>query len=105
MSETTNTTETFFERMYKASKEAVDLMKLPFVMKAAKRKVQAAYDSAAEQKIDAETKVNELCADVKNLNINEILKQKQIIKDAEVTATMVKELYKEFFDKDLKMED
>ena len=89
-----------FKQVYSATAEAIRGLKEPFVVDRNKRAFASAIGSAEEQKINAQVELEKLLSVVKDgetININEVLKQLQIIEDAELTSRKLKELRDQFF--------
>jgi len=90
-----------FDELYSASDESLKERKKPYVEKALKRKFNAALDSAENQKIDAEERTEELRQDLKDLDIDKLLEQSNIIDAADTTIKLIKKEYKTLFGTDL----
>lgn len=89
-----------FKQVYSSTAEAVKSLKEPFVMDRNKRAFEAAITSAEEQGVNAQVNLEELLSVVKDgetIDINEMLKQVQIIEDSELTSKKLKELRDQFF--------
>ena len=94
--------QTLFDKLYSASKELVNELKKPLIKSQLERKFSSAYDSAEEQRIDAELKLQELRSNFKHFEINSILELKATMKSAEETKEALAAEYKEYFGKELK---
>jgi len=90
-----------FDKLYSASDELLKTMRKPLVAKALKRKFESSIDSAENQKIDAEEKIENLRQDLKSLNINDLLEQSNIIDSADTTIKLIKKEYKTLFGTEL----
>jgi hypothetical protein len=91
-----------FDKLYSATKEAIDTMKKPIVESRTKRKLASAFDSAEEQRLDAEHQLSELRQNFDSYDVNEILAQKAKVAAAEVTKKAVSEEHFEMFGEELK---
>lgn len=86
-----------FQKLYKATKEIFDAVKMPLIERALKRKFQEAVDSAESQKLDAEIAMQKLQENIQNYDLNEYLKQKAKIEAAERTSNTLRAHYEELF--------
>jgi hypothetical protein len=89
-----------FKQIYSATEEALKKIKEPFVVDRNKRAFASAISSAEEQGVNARVELEKLLSVVKDgetINLNEVLKQVQIIEDAELTSRKLKELRDQFF--------
>ena len=89
--------ETLFDKLYKGTKETFDALKKPFIQRDLQRKVAAAIDNAANQKLDAQLKLMKNQENIQNYDLNEYLKNVATIDAAQVTVDRLKEHYKELF--------
>jgi len=92
-----------FSALYRATEEAMQAIKEPFVLNKNKRAVDSAIDSAETQKIDAEEKLEKELAIVAKgevINVNKVLQLRQTIKNAELTVVELKAFKDEFFAKE-----
>ena len=90
-----------FESLYSASKELMDSLKKPFVLKKNLRAVESAIDSAELQKITAEEDLEKALLVIKTgdtIDVNKILKLRQTIKSADLTIAELNEFKAEFFE-------
>lgn len=95
-----------FEQFWAIGKETLDTLKKPLVKNKLQRKIKGAIDDCLGQKIDANNEItNLLSKDIENLDINLLLKQKQILKHADVTIQTLVDLYKDLFDETLVVEE
>lgn len=89
-----------FKSLYKATTEALHDLKEPLVQSRNKRAFESAIDSATDSKLNAQESLNkelEVVKEGKIININNVLKYRQVIKDADETIAELTELRDEFF--------
>lgn len=89
-----------FKSLYKATKETLHSAKEPLVQSKNKRAFDSAIDSATDAKLNAEESLNKELEVVKEggvININNVLKYRQTIKDADETISELTILRDEFF--------
>ncbi len=89
-----------FKSLYKATKETLHVAKEPLVQSKNKRAFESAIDSATDTKLEAEESLNkelEVVKEGKVININNVLKYRQTIKDADETIAELTVLKDEFF--------
>lgn len=89
-----------FDAFYEAAEEVLAAANKPFVKSKNERAFDSGIDSAEMSKIEAESRIIELMSVVKKgsvVDINSILRQRQIIKNADFTIQELKEIKKEFF--------
>jgi hypothetical protein len=100
--ETTNN-QGLFGTIYSADKNQERQANKGFVERRLKRKFQVAADSAEEQKLTAEAKLAGLRKTVQDgeLDLNAVLIQQQVIRDASATQAAIAEEYKIMFGEDL----
>lgn len=84
--------------------ESIDAAKKPLVRNKVKRKLAAAYDDASAKINEAELKMQKGREDFENYNINAILEQKAIIKQAKDLQDSIRMEYTELFAKDMTFE-
>lgn len=94
-----------FDQLYAAGKEAFDALKKPMIKNKVKRRLNAAFDDADLKIREAELKINKVRENFEDYNINEILQQKSVIKQAEDLKAQIKEEYLELFGKEMVVED
>jgi hypothetical protein len=97
--------ENYFDRLYAAGKEVIDLAKKPFVKRALKRKFQSAYDDALNQEIEEEKKIEDLRSKFDDFDINSILELKRRIKRCREIKDDVAGEYLKMFGKEMKIDE
>ena len=89
-----------FSSIFNATQENLKAEKAPLIRKKNERAVDAAIDSAIEQKIDAEEELSaslEVVREGKVINVNKVLELRQKIDDCDKTIEALKEFKTEFF--------
>lgn len=95
--------KSLFDKLYDAGKEELKQLKKPLMKNKVQRKLQAAYDSAVEQRLDAESALEEARHNIQNYDVNNVLKQQEIIMSADSTIDAIKKEYAELFGEELKV--
>jgi len=95
----------FFDKMYVATAEVIKATKKPLIKRSLKRKFESAKDSAVNEKLKALetlTKLrNSINENPEDFDLNSVIKQHQIIKDADATIIHLKNEYKFIFGEEL----
>lgn len=92
-----------FNDLYAAGKNVVDELKKPLVCSSLKRKYVSAFEDAESKKIDLKKKLSELTSNFDNHDINAILEASMEIETLAEEQEILKKVYKELFDKEMKV--
>lgn len=93
-----------FDKLYAAGKQVYDEVKKPLIKNKIKRKLSSAYDDASAKIGEAELKIQKVRESFEDYNINTILEQKQLIKQAKDLQEQILVEYKELFGKEMVFE-
>ncbi len=96
-----NAVKSLFASLYNATEETVKSLKQPLVEKKIKRKLQSAFDDAEDKKITAQERLESARKEFENYDINEILRQKEVVSVCEKLQTGIKAEYAEYFGEDM----
>ena len=94
---------TLFDKFYAIKDEVIAAMEKPLVLRATKRKFEASVDSCRDVIIKAEQRKNELCQNLKEIDLNRILEENNKITSAKETIEAIQALYIEFFGEEMKV--
>lgn len=94
-----------FEMLYAAKEEVLKNLRKGSVKRKLKRKMQAAWDSARDIKMDAEEALNKVREDLANYDCNAATKQHAQIRTAEQAMQDLEEEYKVMFGVEMPHED
>lgn len=93
--------ESLFNKMYGATKDALNEMKRPLEEKNLRRKFQAQCDATEMLKIEAEQAISASLENLKSYDLVGVLKHKQTIADCEKTIAFIKAHYLEMFGEEM----
>lgn len=93
-----------FDKLYAASKEAVDALKKPLVRNQIKRKLEKAHDDATDKINEANIAIDKHREDFSNYDVNAVLKYKATITQCKNLQTEIKAEYEELFAKSMPVE-
>jgi hypothetical protein len=97
--------QSLFERLYEKGKEALKGIQKPLVKASMKRLLEGAYDDLSK-KIHVKTiEVQNEMTKLDNLSPNVIVEAELTIRDHQAAQEILKEKYKELFDKELVREE
>ena len=91
-----------FEKFYAAAEDIKKMAKKPIEERRLKRKFEAAYDDAENQKIDAEKELEESRMNISDYDINKIVEKARLMEELDAAQELIKKEYKEMFGEDLK---
>lgn len=91
------------EKLYGATKETIETLKKPTVIKSMKRKFESAYDDATNQIVDCEAKIASSREKMKELDLNEIIQATMDIKTLKEQQDILKAEYLEAFSEEMKV--
>ena len=94
-------TKSLFASLYNATEETVKALKQPLVEKKIKRKLQSAFDDAEDKKITAQERLEKARKQFEDYDINEILKQKEVVSVCEKLQDGIRNEYSEYFGEEM----
>ena len=105
MADTTASHKSLFDHLYDGAQEVLKGMQKPFVMRSLKRKFEAAYDQTLLRVDEAYAKLTKLREKIGDYPLQEVIEQREIIRQATNTQLAIETEFKELFGKDLQKRD